>query len=192
MGYGSSKNNIGNLSYGEIDAVITSPPYEKRLAFGDKDFMVKTSEERSKRIMEGKAGGHYASPEAFKRVAQNLREEYSMNPQNIGNLQGKTYLSEMFKVYCECFKVLKHSGFMVVVVKNFRRNKQEVDLEGDTVRLCQKAGFILWQKIVHVLNSVGFWQINHAKKTPSLLLNMAEYVLVFRKPFGNLYIREQR
>lgn len=48
-------------------------------------------------------------------------KEYSLSSNQIGNLSGTTYLSEMFKVYRECFRVLKPNKFMVVVVKDIRR-----------------------------------------------------------------------
>lgn len=87
-GYSSNPNNIGNLKDKGLAAVV-SPPYGDQVPFHDKEFMIKSAEERSKRIKEGKAGGHYASPEAIRRGAEKIRENYSNNPDNIGNLPDK-------------------------------------------------------------------------------------------------------
>ena len=152
LGYGRSKENIGNLPLGEINAIITSPPYAEANRGGG--IAVKGYE------------GKYGKDEKL-----HLRHDrpLSDNPNNISNLpfgsinccitnppyaecpssvyeelgqrikelfkEGKimkngkpTYLSEILKVYGEMFKVLKPGGLAIVVVKPFVRNKKVVDL----------------------------------------------------------------
>lgn len=150
-------NQIGNLKHKAIDTIIFSPPY------GHESYR---SHNNNSKITNEKFG--YAVP-------------YSDSPQNIGLQNGQNYLMEMLKVYQECHRVLKPGSFMILVVKNFRRRGEEVNLLNDTIRLCRLAGFGFFQTCIHVLNGASFWQINHVKKTPYLLLNLTEYILVFRK-----------
>jgi len=82
-GYSPSKENIGNLKLGEVDAVLTSPPYadsKKGVANGEDwaDRMEQhgsTVESRRERHTPGRL-----------RAAKAMSEGYSENPNNIGNL----------------------------------------------------------------------------------------------------------
>ena len=159
--YSKDNKNIGNLRHGQIDSIITSPPYSEGIGHGGG--IKNRAIERSKGIwLQGK-------------------NSYSQSKNNIGETRGKNYLSEMLKVYQECYKVLKEDGLMILVIKNFRRKGEEIDLRGDTIQLCRLAGFKFFQTCIHVLNGASFWQINHTRKTPYLMLNLTEYILVFRK-----------
>lgn len=142
----------------EIDSIIFSPPFADTLAGSSKDDVSK--------FKHGSAGKDYGN-----------RTDLNQ----IGNLKNRTYVSEMLKVYQECYSVLKPNSFMILVVKNFRRKGEEINLLNDTIQLCKFAGFKFFQTCIHVLNGASFWQINHAKKTPYLMLNLTEYIVVFRK-----------
>jgi hypothetical protein len=99
---------------------------------------------------------------------------------------GRTYLSEMQKVYAECFKVLKPGKFMVVVVKDIRRAGLTIPLGADTIKLCQSVGFQCYEIIVNRMYFPSFWMIHHAQKMQKVGKPMAlkthEYVIVMRKP----------
>ncbi|KKL73765.1 hypothetical protein LCGC14_2071640, partial [marine sediment metagenome] len=49
----------------------------------------------------------------------------------------------MLQCYREFYKVLKEGGTMVLVVKNFIREKAVVRLDIDTIRLAEAVGFTL-------------------------------------------------
>jgi hypothetical protein len=89
-------------------------------------------------------------------------------------------------VYSECFRVLKQNKFMVVVVKDIRRKGLTIPLGADTIKLCQLAGFEVFDIIVNKMYFPSFWQLAHAQKTQAkgipMTLRTHEYVLVFRKP----------
>lgn len=147
----------------DFDSIIFSPPYENVLCnqndsalskkvFG---FMVPYSEEKATKDNKGEV--------------------------NIGLQKGETYLGEMIKVYKECFNVLKPDGFMILVVRNFRRKGEEIDLRTNTIQLCRMAGFKFFQTCMHILNDLSFWQKINTKKVPCLMLNVTEYILVFKK-----------
>jgi len=137
--YSGNEDNIGNLPTGEIDSVISSPPYEGSL------------EDR---------GG---TQDKFKEE-KGVPAPYSKDPENIGNQTKETYLSAMLDVYRECFKVMKADGIMALVTKNFVRNKKPVRLDLDTIKLCEHAGFTLIDRWWFRLPMRSFWAIQHTRK----------------------------
>ena len=84
--YSNDPNNLGNLPHGKIDKILSSPPYEKVIKDHGK------SDRATKINIEKKNYSSWA---------------YGNNEEQIGNLKGKTYLSEMLKIYRQCYKVLK-------------------------------------------------------------------------------------
>lgn len=65
---------------------VVSPPYFSQVAFQDKKFVISIAEDKSQRVRDGRMGGHYATPEAIRRSAEKIMENYSLDPRNIGNL----------------------------------------------------------------------------------------------------------
>ncbi|MCX5698670.1 MAG: class I SAM-dependent methyltransferase [Candidatus Omnitrophica bacterium] len=162
---GDARKLSNILNQKNFDSIIFSPPYENVLCkqkgnssalckevFG---YMVPYSEEKSTKENKGEV--------------------------NIGLQKGETYLGEMLKVYKECYNVLKPDGFMILVVRNFRRKGEEIDLRTNTIQLCKIAGFKFFQTCMHILNDLSFWQKINTKKVPCLMLNVTEYILVFKK-----------
>ena len=99
----------------------------------------------------------------------------------IANLKSVSYLEAMLQVYQQCFAVLKNGGLMILVVKNFIRNKKEVDLKGDTISLCQRSGFQFLEEHHRILPSQSFWRVIYKKKFPDAPEIDREYVLAFQK-----------
>jgi len=198
--YSDNPDNIGNLSLGDIDVIITSPPYESAL------------EGTSRHTRGGIASrdpafvqtGTYSTVLSVK---QGVPVMYSPNPDNIGNLKNRdedyemlerekrletlykrllrdgkpTYLSEMLKVYNEMYKVLKPNGYAIVIIKPFVRNKQVIDLPYYTWLMMKKAGFRL-EKIYKLrLETQSFWRILYYKKYPDVPRINHEYIIVCKK-----------
>ncbi|MDD5009984.1 MAG: hypothetical protein PHC68_16475 [Syntrophorhabdaceae bacterium] len=65
---------------------VVSPPYFSQVAFQDKEFIKSIAEDKSQRYRDGRLKGHYGSPEANRRYAEKIMENYSLDPRNIGNL----------------------------------------------------------------------------------------------------------
>jgi DNA modification methylase len=168
MPYSSKEENIGNVS--EFGSVIISPPYEGAL-------------NATKHTISGIVS---REPQLAKTVL------YSRRKGNIGNAVGQTYLGEMFKVYGECYRVLKPGKFMVVVVKDIQRNWKTIPLGADTIKLCQLAGFDCHDVIINKMYFPSFWMLSLAKNSQREnvkrtrrfhVLKSHEYILVFRKSF---------
>lgn len=158
--YSGSKNNIGNLPYGQVSKIITSPPFAETTHHTD----------------DPQDTGKYR-PHRSSRVSGTAGE----NPDNIGNLKSTTYLEAMLQVYQQCFNVLKDEGLMILVTKNFIRNKQIVRLDTDTIKLCEQAGFSYLHRHYRKLPSQSFWRILYHKKHPEVEQILYEDILVFKK-----------
>jgi hypothetical protein len=99
----------------------------------------------------------------------------------IGNLKSESYLSAMLQVYQQCFRVLKNGGLLVLVTKNFIRNKKIVPLDEDTIKLCEQAGFTFIERHYRRLTAQSFWRIIYQQKYPDAPVIDREDILVFRK-----------
>ena len=156
-----SKEGIGSLQYGQIDEVITSPPYE------------------SQEIVPGR---QTVRSEGLSLTYPEAGEGYNRdNAHNIGNLKSGSYLHAMLQVYEQCHKVLKPNGAMVIVTKNFIRNRREVRLDEDTIRLCEQVGFKFVERHYRKLPAQSFWRVIYQQKYPEAPVLDKEDILVFRK-----------
>lgn len=176
-----NKQGIGALPYGQIDCILSSPPYAESKSFHDLQFMDETSGDQSKRTQEGKIKGHSFTPEARQRVFERAKQGEIDNPENIGNLKSQTYLEAMLQVYQQMYRVLKPAGKAIIVTKNFIRNKQVVRLDLDTIKLMEKAGFELLERHYRKLIQESFWRTIYYQKHPEVEPIEHEDILVFEK-----------
>lgn len=163
-------SNIGNLPYGRIDAILTSPPYEGSISDGREKIL----------SIDGTKSSDW-HPGEYSQV--NLTHHYG-GEGNIGNLKAGSYLQAMLTVYQNCYAVLRDGGLMVLVVKNFIRNKTVVRLDLDTIKLCEQAGFSLVDQYKRKLPGQSFWRTIYKRKYPDVETIDFEDVLVFRKQTG--------
>ena len=200
--YSDNNGNIGNLKHGEIDTILTSPPYESSLegtsrhtrggiASRDKKLAqtgsltmisedTKKYEELANCIItsppyEESMGDKHHSPRGDEIVRE--KEHYNTYTEtkkkdNIGNLRKETYLSAMLTVYEQCYLVLKRGGKMIIVIKDFVRNFQVVKLHEHTIKLCELAGFVLKEVLLFKLPQQSFWRILYKKKHGSKVKNL--------------------
>jgi DNA modification methylase len=156
--------------------VIFSPPYEN------------LSVKPNRKLIEKMVTDYYAKNPKYKgqRIGKDnllrIIDDYNpSNPDNIGNLKSDTYLQAMLQVYQQCYKVLKPQGLMILVTKNFIRNKQIIRLDLDTIKLCEQAGFSFVKRRHRKLPSQSFWRIIYHQKHPDVPVIDKEDILVFRK-----------
>jgi len=206
-GYSDNPNQIGSLPYGEIDKIICSPPYNaeptcsekyKKIRtetgrdiakpssqytkYSDKPDVICTSTPYGETIAKGQGG---KTPERLRSFIGescfNSNQGYSESNNNIGNLKSDNYLSAMAQVYQQCCKVLKDGGLMILVVKNFIRDKKIVRIDLDTIKLCENAGFILTERLARKLTQMSFWRRIYMQKYPDAPRIDFEDVLIFKK-----------
>lgn len=128
---------IGNLRdpAGDIDAVLSSPPWENQTA------SAKASDEYRK-AFDLKKDPRYAC-----RHRGNMwNTEYGASEGQIGNEKGETYLSAMLQVYQQLSIVLKVGGVVCLVTKNPVKKGQIRRLDLDTIRLMEACGFALIER----------------------------------------------
>jgi tRNA G10 N-methylase Trm11 len=202
--YSRSGDNIGNLSFGNVDAIITSPPYESALE-GTSRHTRGGIASRDPKLAQS---GTYS---AVLSVKPGVPVMCSPNPDNIGNLKSRdeeyelvererdveslyrrllnngkpTYLSEMLRVYSEMYRVLKPGGYCIVVIKPFIRSKRAIDLPYYTWLLMERVGFKLEKLYKFRLPTKSFWRILYYKKHPEVPEIAHEYVIVAVKVSSN-------
>jgi len=167
------------------DAIISSPPYEGTKPIIDKKFMKKMAQQYEEGKLPGKSHGFTS-----KSVYCNS-EEYAPTKENIGNLKGQTYLEAILQVYRRSHAVLKPKGLMCLVTKNFIRNKKIVRLDFDTIKLCEKAGFTLIERLKRKLTQQSFWRTIYYQRYPTAPKIEHEDILIFKKGQRGLFsVRE--
>jgi DNA modification methylase len=128
--YSKSHGQIGNLrdARGDIDGVLSSPPYEDS---------------------EQKCDGQKARWTTGKDAAL-LRRKGDYVPQSSMG-RGETYLSAILAVYRELHAVLKPQGVVCLVTKNPVKAGAIRRLDADTIRLMEAAGFTLIERKMAML-----------------------------------------
>lgn len=129
--YGESPGQIGKLKGGSVDAIATSPPYAGSI-----------------KNVEGcgtdpKASDRKCGPNS----QQASREGYGNTSGQIGREDGETYWQAMAQVYLSCLKAIKPGGVLVLVLKDYVKDRKRVPLCDDTARLLEHIGFVEVERI---------------------------------------------
>jgi hypothetical protein len=161
--YSDNPENLGNLPYGSIDSIITSPPYEEARQSKPCGIM---GEGRNRQDLINYSYGSW---------------QHGKTEGNIGNLKAQSYLEAMAAVYSQAYSVLKPGGLMVLVVKNFLRRGKEIPLDVHTIQLCKSVGFSFIERYSRILTQQSFWRIVYARKYPNNPVIDKEHILIFKK-----------
>ena len=70
---------------------------------------------------------------------------------------------------------------MILVTKNFIRDKRIIRLDEDTIKLCEKAGFSFVERHHRKLPAQSFWRVIYYQKYPYVERIEHEDILVFGK-----------
>lgn len=135
--------NIETLPAGNVDGVVTSPPFEKTLDRGT----VNAAERRSLARECGISNAEHISPIDMEKIGKRSQPDYGAETGQIGNEKGETYWQAMKSVYSSCFIAIKPGGIIVVVVKDYVQNKKIVPLCDDTARLLEHCGFQIVERV---------------------------------------------
>lgn len=146
------------LETGSIDCIVTSPPYESSTAFTNIEFA----------LSEGK-------------ISDPFEGMYSTSKENIGNLGGKEFNIALRKIFVECSRVLKDDGKVVLVTRNFIKNRKVVRFDERIVHLA-RGRFELFDRYYRKINYPSFWREVYKKKHG--LIVEYEDVLCFKKTGG--------
>jgi len=138
--YGEGNGQISNLKEGKIDSIVTSPPYEDSV----------NSEKHGIDFSKAKKDypGRVMHEARIKDVSErHARMSYGKEDGQIGALKKETYWEACAKVYEQCHLILKPGGHAALVVKNFVRKGQVIDLAGNTCKLLEHLGFTIEYRI---------------------------------------------
>ena len=83
---GDSRKLSELLSNGQVNTVITSPPYAESKPFEDTEFMKRIAKDQSEKLKKGEIKGHYMTEEARKRAFEKAKGGKYEDRNNIGNL----------------------------------------------------------------------------------------------------------
>ncbi len=127
-GYGTTPGQIGALPAGQVEGVVTSPPYA--------------------------GGGHHPDQMgAWGGIAGRLTtgasetkegHGYGTTPGQIGKDSGESYWQAVAQVYGQVYAALRPGGVMAVVVKDYVKQKQRVPLCDQTAQLLTSLGFTVF------------------------------------------------
>jgi hypothetical protein len=184
------------------DAVITSPAYGDirqdggAHQFGDNSAMdnysgderVKSARQRDHSNVGNK---RYGAMDKALALIHRLKAGETIPP---AKWPGLCYLEDMALIYWGAKQILKPGGLIILVLKDYRRNKARVNLVGDTMRLLEAIGFIYHDRALALTSKIDggqviskvspFVRVNARKPEKSggkVMLPAGEEVLVFRK-----------
>lgn len=148
--YGSTEGNIGNLKEGQLDAVVTSPPWAESEGSMTGTFSAWHDRQIDKGNMRGNKHGSYAT----------AQDGYGSTPGQIGQEKQESYWQAVAAVYEQCRLALKPGGYLVVVVKDYVSKKKRVPLCDQTMELLTRLGFDVFER-------TRAWLVEHDEQ-PSL------------------------
>lgn len=109
--------------------------------------------------------------------------QYSEDIENdLSHLGIKEFLTEIFKVAQESYRVLKKGKFCAILMGDTRKKGMVQPLAFETMRVFEKAGFKTKEIIIkkqHNCKATGFWKTNSLKH--NFLLLAHEYLFIFKK-----------
>lgn len=188
------------------DAMIASPAYgDIRQDGGDHQFGGNSAmdnysgearvKSRAQRDLSNVGNKKYGTMKQGLAMVERLKEGHTIPPEEWPKL---TYLEDMALIYWGCLQVLKDGGLCILVLKDYRREKQRVDLVGDTITLMKAVGFVYHDRALAVTSALGadtkIKSIRRVKRGPrwKLRLNYSTQVKVVVKvsPFVRLNARK--
>lgn len=109
--------------------------------------------------------------------------KYSEDIENdLSHLDIKDFLTEIYKVAKESYRVLKKDKFCAILMGDTRKNGMVKPLAFETMRVFELAGFKTKEIIIkeqHNCKATGFWKTNSIKH--NFLLLAHEYLFILKK-----------
>lgn len=152
--FNDSAENIKNFKIPEIVFSISSPPYWDVLNRSTKDF-------KNKRTKNG------------------LDHNYSTRVEDLGNIGDyEIFLERLAKVYFDVYDLLKKKGYLVVIVKNVKKEGKIYPLAWDLARILSKK-YELKDEKIWIQDKMGLAPYGYPSAWASNILH--HYCLIFQK-----------
>jgi hypothetical protein len=120
--YGNKDGQLGVLNEGNVDIILSSPPYE--------DSANCSGQQRNGSLPLSQKG---------------KGDNYGNDVGQLANEKGETFWQAAQKIVKECYKILPHGGHAIWVTKNYVKGGKEVPFTENWIKLCEHEGF----KLVH-------------------------------------------
>jgi hypothetical protein len=120
--YGESEGQLGNMKEGDVDLVMSSPPYDA-LGVNIKGHGIK--------------GANVEKDENYSNAS------YINSVGNLGNSSGDTFWEAAKEIVNQCYGVLKPDGHAIWVCKDYVKNRERVPFSDRWQKLCESVGFKL-------------------------------------------------
>jgi len=152
--FNDSAENIRKLKIPEITFSISSPPYWDVLNRSTKDF-------KDKRDKKG------------------LDHNYSDKETDLGNIEDyELFLKKTAQVYFDIFDILKNRGYLVVIVKNVKKDGKFYPLAWDLAKILSEK-YELKDEKLWIQDKVGLAPYGYPSAWTSNILH--HYCLIFQK-----------
>jgi len=152
--YNENSKNIKKLKLPKIDFSISSPPYWNVLNRSTKDF-------KNKRTKDG------------------LDVNYSSSKEDLGNINDyNLFLKELASIYFDIYDLLKDNAYLVVIVKNVKKEGQMYPLAWDLARILSEK-YTLKDEKLWIQDKVGLSPYGYPSAWASNILH--HYCLIFQK-----------
>lgn len=144
--YGTSAGQISQLKCGNVNACVSSPPWESNCEGVMKASKFKDPEAFAK-AQSTKGNGCSVKAKLKAMAADESRDSYGQTEGQIGKEQGQTYWEAVRDVYCAAFRCIRPGGVIVLVTKDYCKAGKRVRLSDDTCRLLEHIGFVPIERV---------------------------------------------
>ena len=152
--FNENAENIKKLNLPKIAFSISSPPYWDVLNRSTKDFKVK-------------------------RTKNGLDVNYSEHNEDLGNVENyEVFLERVAKIYFDIYDLLKNGGYLVVIVKNVKKEGTMYPLAWDLAKILSKK-YQLKDEKIWIQDKVGLAPYGYPAAWASNILH--HYCLIFQK-----------
>jgi len=152
--FNENAENINKLNLPEIAFSISSPPYWDVLNRSTKDFKTK-------------------------RTKNGFDVNYSEQVEDLGNVEDyEVFIDRVAKIYFDIYDLLKHGGYLVVIVKNVKKEGTMYPLAWDLARKLSEK-YQLKDEKIWIQDKVGLAPYGYPAAWASNILH--HYCLIFQK-----------
>lgn len=140
--YGKAEGQLGAMKPGDLEGVVSSPPWEKGACGGLKNF--KDPEAFAAAMSANDGRGTRSATTPASRLAQMERDSskvYGDSLGQLGNDQGETFWQAARQIMEQCYQVLAPGAVAIWVLKGFVRKKKYVDFPDQWRQLGEACGF---------------------------------------------------
>jgi len=108
---------------GDVDYIVTSPPYHNILRNNGK-------------------GIRHANGKAYRRGARDGVQVYSDYPNDLGNFDNyEDFLAALSRIMGQALGILRPAGYCTIIISDFTVQRTEMPVQADVIRLMQAQGF---------------------------------------------------